>query len=759
MANKTVSALIGHDGITRRVEYTVPDTEPDFWGADHDFSIIGKKRTPRPDAIEKVTGKAKYTYDVNRPNMLYAVMVTCPHANANVLNIDTSEAEAMPGVKAVMTSPSANKARYAGWLIAAVAAETIQQARDAARKVKANYEIQPFVVEDQATGPRVNAAGLSAVVQDSPSVYREGRFEQAIPMNRGNVDTGFAQADVIHEAEYETQVTPHCCAETHGCVAEWDGDDLTVWYSTQGIWNAQRAVARAGGILTSRARVITQHMGGGFGSKITSDDAFCGMCVQLAKETGRPVKFMANRYEDIVTCGNKPGCKMSVKVGAKRDGTLTAIDVSARNIVGYTGSESVGGPFHDNYNIPNVRVGESNVLVNAGASRPFRAPGKPQGTFGLEMAIEELAMKLDMDSLELRRKNVSSSELDARIYELQIGAEQFGWKEKFRKHGSDPGPVKHGVGCATTFWPYYSSAGGATVRCTIFPDGSVEVANASQDLGTGTRTMMAVVAAETLGINVELIKVLIGDTQLGLVGPDSSGSKTVAHVAPALRSAAYQAQRQLFEIVAAKWGTTADHLDCKDGIVFLKNDPTGTMTWAEAASMIPADPIVATAKNRSAPTVRGVPIGTAMRGAQFAEVEVDTETGKVRCTKVVAVQDCGKAMAKTQAENQICGGVIMGVSYALSENRIMDNITGRQVNPNMEDYKILGPLEAPDIEVVLVDVFDPANNASAKGLAEPPHIPTAAAIGCAVFNALGIPIRTLPITPYKVLEAVKRMEG
>jgi xanthine dehydrogenase YagR molybdenum-binding subunit len=744
---KKISALIGHEGLTQRVEYEVPQDEPGFWGADHDFSVAGKKRVRRPESIEVVTGKAKYTHDINRPNMLYAALVTCPYAHAKVLNVDTSKAEKMPGVKAVMVADRLETARFAGWIIAAVAAETIQQARDAARMVNVEYQELPFVIDmDEAMTDQSLLSG------------EKGEPKKSTTRERGDPEKGFREADVIHEGEYETPVNTHSVLETHGCVAEFEGDELTVWFSTQALWGVQRPMAQAGEVPVSKTRIITQYMGGGFGSKLGSEQ-FAEMGVKLAKQTGRPVKFMVNRYEDTVMCGNKPGARMAVKLGAKRDGTLTAVSTTAHNLVGHSGGGSVAPAFSEFYECPNVLVKEASVRIHAGSARPFRAPGHPQSSFGMEMALEELAVKLAMDPVELRLKNLPTIPLNACAYELKLGAERFGWKNKFKQHGSDTRVIRSGVGCAVTYWPCYASPGGAVVRCNIHSDGSVEVANAAQDLGTGTRTMMAVTAAETLGIDVESVRVSTGDTRIGLPGPTSGGSTTTPTVSPAVQSAAYKAKRKLFEFVARKWEISPDDMDCKDGVVFHKSDPSKKMTWKEAASLIRRSPIIATAENIEPPKIEGMRIGTPSRGAQFAEVEVDTETGKVRCKKIVAVQDCGKAIAKAQAESQITGGVIQGVSFALLENRIMDTVTGRQINPNMEDYKIINAMDVPEIETIIVDVFDPVSSTSAKGLGEPPHIPTAAAIGCAVYNALGVPIRSLPITPDKILEALGRQEG
>ncbi len=749
---KTHSTVVGYEGHTEKIQYEVPDNEQGLWGAETDFSVVGKKDVPRFDALEKVTGKAKYAYDINRPNMLHAVVLTCPHAHAHYEVKDTSEAEKMRGVKGVLLFDESGKgtARFAGWMIAMVAAETVQQAKDAVRKIEVEYKELPFVIDPEA-----------AMEEVAPRVHRGGNVNPPEPRarTRGDIDKGFQEADVIVEGTYTTQVQTHSCLETHGCVAEWNNDQLTVWHSTQGIWSVAGGMAsglKKLGVQQNNVRVITQYMGGGFGSKFGPED-FGVLAALMAHKTGHPVKMMLDRYQDTVYAGNKPGAKMYVKLGAKKDGKLTAVYVKAYNHPGHTGGSSVAIPYMEHYDCENVTVEEQNVLTNAGASRAFRAPGRPQGSYGFEMALEELAMKLDIDPFELRLKNLSATTYKAVPYELELGAERFGWNKKYKKHGSDTGKIKRGVGCATTFWHSTGREGGASVRCTLYPDGSAEVACGVQDLGTGQRTMMGIVAAEELGVDVDFIKVSIGDTQLGLNGPASGGSTTTPTTSPVVRNACYQAKLKLYEKIAAKWKKNVSDIACKDNTVYSKSDATKKMAWKDAAAMMRNTTITATADGFTKPDVPGS--GTGEYGAQFAEVEVDTETGKVRCTKIVAVQDCGKTIAKIQAESQICGGVIQGVAYALYEDRIMDNMEGRQINPEMENYKIPGIKEIPDIEPVIVDVYDPVINTAGKGLGEPPHIPTAAAISCAVANALGVPIREIPITPDKVLKALQGKEG
>ncbi len=747
---RKVSALVGYKQNTTRAEYEVPDNEPGVWGIDRNFSVAGTKNVPRLDAVEKATGKAKYTYDIKRPRMLHAALVTCPYSRALVKNVDISEAKQAPGVQLIelFENVVGQEAKCAGWKIAVVVAETLQQARDAAKKVKVEYEERPFVHDLE-----------TAMDNDAPEIHSGGNVSKANIRENGDVEKGFQEADVIHEGTYSTQVQTHSCLETHGCIAEWNGDELTVWFSTQAIWIVARGLAdafRKEGLTVNKTRCITQHMGGGFGSKFGAED-FGILCARMAKKLGRPVKLMMDRTVEALMMGNKPSAKMTIKLGAKRDGTLTALYVKTYNVPGYTGSDSVSSPFFNHYDCPNIKCEERNVFINAGASRAFRAPGCPQGSFGLEMAMDELAQKLNLHPFDLRVKNISGNPLKALPYEFKLGADRFQYKEKYNNNASQKGRFRRGVGCGITHWSNAGWPGGAIVRCNIFPDGSVEFANSCQDIGTGTRAALAITGAEELGIDVGFVDVSLGDTNLGLPGPYSGGSSVTPCVTPALRSAAYKAKQRLFKQVAAKWNVSAEDLDCKNSVVFCKSDADKKVNWAEACAMLSGDGVVTLGEYVESPKFPGS--GGSVFGAQFAEVEVDTETGKVKVLKVTAVQDCGKTIAKNQAETQIIGAVTQGVTSAILETRVIDNVTGRPLNPNMESYKILCGKQSPEIEPILLDVIDPVNVTGAKGLGEPPYIPTAGAIACAVSNALGVPIREIPITPDKVLTALQEKEG
>jgi xanthine dehydrogenase YagR molybdenum-binding subunit len=403
------------------------------------------------------------------------------------------------------------------------------------------------------------------------------------------------------------------------------------------------------------------------------------------------------------------------------------------------------------YKCPNIRLEDIDVCTHAGQGMPMRAPGFPQGSFAIESAMDELAAELKMDPLELRRKNFVDQPLQAldRIYDL--GAEKIGWNRRAEMGPGTSSPVKRGIGMGTAVWPNYSGPP-AHCRVTINADGSAEAAMAVQDIGTGTRTLVAMVAAEELGLPVEAIKVTIGDTSLELIAPDSGGSVTALSITPAVRAAAAAAKAELFKRVALALQAKPEDLVLKNGKIFSPANPRRTLTWQQATARLGTTPV--SGRGERLPNVEpyaGIPLW----GAQFAEVEVDTETGLVRVVRIVAVHEAGRALNPAMFEGQVNGGVMMGVGYALLERRTMDEVEGRVVNPNLEDYKMPSSFELPEIETVIIEPITPMNNIGGKGLGEPPTVPTAAAVANAVAHALGVRIFELPLSPDRVLEVLE----
>jgi xanthine dehydrogenase YagR molybdenum-binding subunit len=729
----------------------VGDIQP--WDADSwaQFEQMGKPR-PRGEAPLKVTGRAKYTYDVKLPGMLYGRMIGAQIPAGEILSIDTSKAEALPGVKAVWTADS-KVVRFAGQDVAAVAAVSPEIAMDAARLVKVTYKEKPFTPELRAAmkdgAPLVFSETESPAGKDIP---RKGNVVGPGSRNRGNrgdLAKGFAEADVVHEATYYCPVHTHSPLETHGVVAAWEGDQLTVHASTQGIFAVREGLAEALGIDRKNVRVICEHMGGGFGSKLgpsASGSAFAMTACKLAKKAGAPVKLMLDRSQEHLCTGNAPSALITVKVGAKQDGTISAVHYTSYGSAGVAPGAGTAGPagaLHGKN--PNFKAEEYDVFTNAGPGAPLRAPGHSQGAFGIESAVDEVADKLGMDPLEVRKKNEASP---VRMAQYDLGAKEIGWERRNKKAGDTPGPRKRGIGMANGNW-YVFAAEDVSAQVKIHRDGSVEVIAGYQDIGTGSRTAIAVVAAEELGIETSAVTMRIGDTQFP-EGPGSGGSVTINSVAPVVRLAANDARTKLFALAAPLLGVAPEELDAANGKVFVAKDAAKSVSFKQAAAKMSGETIDCTAKRKKQyETFRGD-----LAGTQFAEVEVDTETGEVRVIKMVSVNDCGFPANPLTAESQVIGAMIQGASWALLENRILDRQVGTMVNPNLEWYKIFAPADMFEAKSILTPVANLGNNTSTAGIGEPPIVPTLAVIANAVSNAIGVRIRELPITPDRVLAAL-----
>ena len=691
-------------------------------------SLIGR-RISRLDGPVKASGRAKYTYDVNRPGMLYGKMVLSPYAHAKVTSIDTSEAERMPGVKAVhiIVEPG-REVLWAGQEVAAVAAETEEQARDAARAIRVKYEKLSHLVTDADPAQ----AGSNA---QSPSEQTEG-----------NPDQGFREAEVTSEGQYGCPVITHCCLETHGQVTEWDGGNLTVWASTQSVYGLSGEFATALGVPRGNVQVLTPVMGGGFGSKFAAD-TWGVACAQLAKKSRRPVKMMLERDHELMGAGAWPSMHAKVRVGAKKDGTITAWHSDTWG----TSGPAKGGPPSLPYviRIPNRRTRYTPVLTNIGPTRAWRAPRHPQMCLITLSALDDLAAKLGMDPVQLLLKNIQMAGARADVYsaELQKAAELMEWQKKWHPRGDKtPGPVKRGLGVSLHTW----GGGGhsSNCACTIHPDGSVEVALASQDLGTGTRTVIGIAAAETFGLPLEAVKINIGDSRYPL-SDASGGSTTVGGVSSSTRRAATSALNELLAKVAPSLGVDANKLEAVGGRVQVQGDASKGISWKQACAKLGTTPITANGQ-----TSRDL-ISSGVGGVQMAEVAVDIETGVVKIEKMVAVQDCGLVIDLTTAESQVYGACIMGICYALYEEKIMDEQTGRCLNPDMEFYKLAGIADVGEL-VVHMMTGPGYDDRGVIGLGEPPVISPGAAISNAVANATGARVPTLPLTPDKVLAAIEK---
>lgn len=745
--------------VSLEVHPVAGDLKP--WDLDSRLRSV-KGRHPRLEAPQKVTGRAKYTYDVQLSDMLWAKMVRAPIPAGKIVRIDTAKAERLKGVKAVWTTDS-QIVRFAGQDIAAVAAVSQEIAEDAARLVDVQYEEAPFVTDlEEAMGPKaplVYGEGQAPAPANAP---RKGNVTGPVvppPLgagrggSRGDVEKGFAEADTVHEGTYRVQVHTHSVLETHGVVAHWEGDQLTVYTSTQGIFMVRAALAEAFGLDRKNVRVITEHMGGGFGSKLYPSavgSAFAIIACRLARQAGAPVKLMLDRHEEQLCSGNAPGALMTVRLGAKADGTLTAIHYCAFGEGGIAPSSRTGGPAGSMYqHCPNVKLEEYDVFTNVGPACALRAPGHPQGAFGLECAMDELAHRLGMDPLEFRRKNESHP--FRKVY-YDVGAKAIGWERRNATPGAAPGPKKRGIGMANGNWyVLFREAVGAELR--VHRDGSVELFHGVQDLGTGIRTVLAVIAAEELGLRPTDITVRVGDTRFP-PGGTSGGSTTTNSSGPAARLAAHEARGRIAALAAPLLNAKPDELEFADGKIIVATDPDRKVSFREAAQKMPGEVITCLAdRKRQFETFR-----QDLAATQFAEVEVDVETGVIRILKMVAVSNCGIPINSLTAESQVIGAQIQGASWALLEHRILDRNVGTMVNPNLEAYKLLGPADMFEAVPILTEGANAGNNTSATGIAEPVFVPTLAAIANAVFNATGVRLRQLPMTPDRVLASLAKAQ-
>lgn len=676
------------------------------------------KSAPRIDGPAKVTGAAKYAYDVQPSGWLWGAILRSKWAAAKITSINLDKAKAAPGIKAVILAREGERqVRYYGEELAAIAGTSKEAVQDALRLIDVQATPVPFVVKE-----------MDATKPDAPKIFEDGQnVGEAQVRENGNVAEGFANSAAIVENSFETQVQLHHSLETHGNTVAFTPEEITVWASTQGVFSVRDGIADNMQVPQSKVRVICDYMGGGFGSKL-GPGVEGALATRLSQAAGAPVKLMLTRLDESLAVGNRPSTFQKVKLGAAADGTLLAYELESFGCPGFAagGATAAGGsgatfPAPYIYKIPNTRVKQASVAVNAGSSRAFRAPGHPTASFSMEAMMDDLAVKLGIDPVELRIKN---DPFDVRRKEYEIGREKFGWKEKYKKPGSSTGVVKVGVGCGGATWG--GGGRGTQAEVQINRDGNVEVRCGTQDIGTGARTVVALVAAEVLGLTPDKITVRIGDTRFPPSG-GSGGSTTTASISPAIFDACTNALTELQKVSGLP-------------------DARGA-NWAEACKKIGMNPLVVAGKWREGLSSTGA------GGVQFAEVEVDTETGFVTIRRIVAVQDCGLIVNKLTCESQINGGVIQGIGYALYEGRVMDRATGVMLNPNFETYKLPNGADVPPIEIVLLDMPE----RGVIGVGEPCHIPTAAAIANAVANALGVRITSLPITPDKVLAALGKI--
>jgi xanthine dehydrogenase YagR molybdenum-binding subunit len=725
------------------------DDPADTWGPDAELRLVGKPAV-RQDGAARAGGRARFTVDVQLPGMLHAAVLRSPVAHGLVRNLDLDSARQQPGVRAVLgpdtelsCEPRAplvtGEPQYAGQPIAVVAAETREQALGALDALALELETLAHLV-------------------DPEEALREQRFlEDPSERTRGDVDAAIAAADVRVELALETPGQLQSPLEPHAAVAAWDGDRLTAWISTQGMFAARDELAKLFGIRKEQVRVITEFFGGGFGAKQGAGWEGA-VAAELALVTGRPVRVVNDRHAEQLDGGRRPSTIQTIRLGGRRDGTIVAVDMDALVSMGRGGwGAPVDVPAFSLYRCDDVRTMTFPLRTNLRPMNAFRAPGVMEGTAAFEQAIDELARALELDPLELRRLNhVDSDQRSGKPYSgkqllwcYDRAAELAGWSERERLRESQPDGLLRGMGCATQIW---WGLGGPPSHATVRLDaeGHALVMTGIQDIGTGTLTGAAIVAAEELGLTIDRVRVIGGDTGPNVYGPVAAGSQTTPSVLPAVRAGAAKVRSTLLQLASDLFEIAADDLSVSEGRIRSRD------------GAIDVDVVEVTERLGNA-TIDGSgsrgpnPSGFAVHtfGCQIAQVAVDPGIGEVRVERIVAVHDVGRIVNPLTASGQVEGGVLQGMAFALSEEVVVDPTFGVPVNATLDDYKIPTIADVPEIVTdfaPLPDVNVPT--LGSKGLGEPPIIPTAAAIANAFAHATGRRCTALPMTRARVLEAL-----
>ncbi len=686
------------------------------------LAVVGRPAA-RQDGPLRVRGEARYTADLKLPGMLHAAVLRSPHAHARAQRIDLGPAFELPGVRAAIGPGEAHgleeEAGFAGAAVAAVAADTFAQARAGVEAIEVEWEELEVVLDPD------DAVKRGLLTDLEPRRYERGDIERAL-----------AEADVVVEATYRTQTVLHNSLETHQAVCEWQGDVLHVYISTQYIWGIRQAVADTLGLPEDKVRVVCEFMGGGFGSK-NSPDEYTYIAAELAKRTGRPVRCALTRREEHTSAGNRNATIQRLRAGARSDGTIVALDGEFTNSVGWSGwNASTEGPMRMLYDCENVRTVTYGAQLNTPPMKAFRAPGFVEGTFGLECLVDEVAARLDVDPLELRRRNYANSNegtpFSSKNLEDCYRRAEPHWERRHEVRASSDATWKRGVGMASQIW--YGGGGPpsyAWVR--LGSDGRATVITAMQDIGTGTRTAMAQIAAEELGLPLEHVDVVLGDSARGPYASISAGSSTLPSMGPAVRAAAADAREQVEDIAEQR------------GLA--KGTPVEEIVGVLEESQI-------LGKGARGPNPTGMSVLTF--GVHVVEVAVDVETGEIVVERVAAIHDVGRIVNPLGASSQVEGGVIQGIGHTLSEQRLLDPETGRILTTSLDAYRMPTIADVPEIICEFVDRPDEhLTNLGSKGLGEPPIVPIAAAIANAVRDATGADVHELPISREEMLRALE----
>jgi CO/xanthine dehydrogenase Mo-binding subunit len=721
------------------------DSTPE-WPADQPPGVVGQPAT-RLTAAARLSGSARYTSDMLLPRQLEATVLRSPHANARLASISLDAARAVPGVRAVIGPDDCppfdgetvlhSEPPYAGAAVAAIAADTPEAADEALAALEPRWEPLGFVVDlDQSLE--------NQTFQDDPVEYE-----------RGDAESALAAAELTIAGDYLAPAQLHNSMEPHCAVADWRPDGLTLWSSTQGIYQARSQLCGSFGLDQEHVRVICHFMGGGFGSKFG-----CGpegiIAAELSRRAGRPVRLVLSRRDENLSTGYRTPVRFSFTIGAGRDGRLQAVEASAVLGLGTGGwAYPALEPVKSVYACEHQHLMTLPMRLNLGPASAFRAPGVMEGTWAFEQALDELAEAAGLDPLELRRRNHTDVDpstgrpyTSKRLLEsYDLAAELAGWDTRHELRSDDR--IRRGMGCASQYW-WGGGGPPAYADVRIGSDAKPVLTVGMQDLGTGVTTACAVVLAERLGIRPDQVTVRTGDTDLAGHGPFSGGSMTLASVAPAVRSAGHHVRTQLLELAADMFEIAASDLELTEGEV---RSTDGTLRRPIHDVTEKLGNAWVTGSGSRAPNPDGMAVNTF--GCQIAQVAVDTLTGLITVERVVAVHDIGRVVNPMGARSQVLGGILQGIGFALSEERVVDPTTGTVVNAGFEDYKIPTLADLPEVESRFVGEPDPELALGIKGLGEPPIIPTPGAIGNAVSHALGLRLREAPYTPRRVLEALQ----
>ena len=705
--------------------------------------IVGRPAR-RLDGHERARGQAVYTADFMPPGMLHAAVLRSPFARARVTKLDFAKAREAPWVRGVIGPEDCHvlerEPSYQGAPVAAVAADSFHAAQRALELIEIEWEeLDPLLDPDEA-------------------VRRGSLVSAARHYERGDVDRGLREADAVVEAEYRTQTVLHNALETHQSVCRWEGDVLEVHTSTQYIWGVRDEVAEALGLPPDKVQIVCHFMGGGFGAKNSPGD-YTFIAIALASKTGSPVRCALTRREENLASGNRNSTIQRLVVGARSDGSLTALKGEYINAVGSKGwSGPTYGPMEMLYDCENVSTISYGTKLNTPPNAAFRAPGFVEGTFGLECILDELAAKLGVDPLEIRRKNHANHDLvEGRPFSAKNLLDCYRlaephWERRHEVRGRSDAVWKRGVGLASQTW--YGGGGPPSYAwIRVGSDGRAVVVTAMQDIGTGTRTAMAQIAAEELGIPLGNVRVELGDSARGPYASISAGSSTTPSMGPAVRAAAADAKRQIIEIAAQRYHLEERVLDLKDGSVVSTDG--GSWPLEEVTGLLEDAQILG--KGGRGPNPTGMRVLTF--GTHVAEVAVDVETGEVRIERLAAIHDVGRIINPLGARSQVEGGVIQGIGHTLSEDRLLDPASGVTLTQTLDSYKLPTIADIPEIVCEFVDKPDEhLTSLGSKGLGEPPIIPTSAAIANAIRDATGADVRTLPITREEMLGALREAE-